>query len=206
MKLLIPLIITFISLSSGVLSASELVKVSRVDNRDIIQLYFSFDTAPAYSQTVNKRRVNLIFKQTQTPFNFEMLEADSNIVKILPQPKNGDFVLSLFFRYEPQYYKFSKNTDDKIVFEVLLGNQFSKSYKELADRLKGLTVLNRNSVDNTNPYLLSPYTKDWMSFFSRYESPVTLEIPIRFNLPPFPLIHLLPSRIRGDQHNISRYA
>ncbi len=203
MKLLIPLIITFISLSSGVLSASELVKVSRVDNRDIIQLYFSFDTAPAYSQTVNKRRVNLIFKQTQTPFNFEMLEADSNIVKILPQPKNGDFVLSLFFRYEPQYYKFSKNTDDKIVFEVLLGNQFSKSYKELADRLKGLTVLNRNSVDNTNPYLLSPYTKDWMSFFSRYESPVTLEIPIRFNLPPFPLIHLLPSRIRGDQQTIS---
>jgi len=204
MKQIIPLIITlFISIPSGSLLASELVKVSRVDNRDIIQLYFSFDKTPAFSQTVNKRRINLIFKQTQTPFKFEMLEADSNIVKILPQPKNGDFILSLFFRYEPQYYKFTRNTDDKIVFEVLLGNQFSKSYKELAERLKGLTVLDRNSVDNTNPYLLSPYTKDWMSFFSQYESPVTLEIPVQFSLPPFPIIHLLPSGVGGERQTMS---
>ncbi|MCK5517043.1 MAG: hypothetical protein KAI39_09235, partial [Desulfobulbaceae bacterium] len=143
------------------------------------------------------------FKQTQTLPDFEIFEADSDIVKILPQPKNGDFALSLFFRYKPQYHKFTKSRDDKIVFEVLLGNQFSKSYRDLANRLKGLTVLDRNSIDDNNPYLSSPYTKDWMLFFSQYESPVPLEIPVQFSFLPFPIIHLLPAEMSGEEQILS---
>ncbi len=158
------------------LLASELSNVSRVDNRDIVQLYFSFDKVPAFSMTVNEKRINLIFQHTQTLPDLKIFEADGNIVKILPLPKSDEFVLSLFFRYKPQYHRITKSKDDKIVFEVLLGNQFSKSYKDLADRLKGLTVLDRSPTDSTNPYLLSPYTSDWISFFSEYESPVTIEI------------------------------
>ena len=203
MKRLIPLITLFSLMSCGSLLASELIGVSRVDNRDIIQLYFSFDKAPVFSMTMNGRRINLIFKQTQTLPDFEIFEADSDIVKILPQPKNGDFALSLFFRYKPQYHKFTKSRDDKIVFEVLLGNQFSKSYRDLANRLKGLTVLDRNSIDDNNPYLSSPYTKDWMLFFSQYESPVPLEIPVQFSFLPFPIIHLLPAEMSGEEQILS---
>ncbi len=200
MKRLIPFILIFSFMFCNSLPASELTKMSRVDNRDIIQLYFSFNKAPTFSKTVNERRINLIFRQTQTLPDFEIFEADSNIVKILPQSKNGDFVLSLFFRYKPQNHKFTRSSDGNIVFEVLLGNQFSKSYKDLADRLDGLTLLDRNSVDYTNPYLFSPYTKNWMSFFSQYESPVTLEIPVQFSFLSFPIIHLLPAEmIGGDQ-------
>jgi len=203
MKHLIPLIIVFSFMSCNSLLASELINVSRVDNRDIVQLYFSFDKAPAFSMTVNGRRINLIFQKTQSLPDFKIFEADSNIVKILPQPIDGDFVLSLFFRYKVQSHKFTKSRDDKIVFEVLLGNQFSKSYKDLADRLKGLTVLDRNATDDNNPYLSSPYTRDWMLFFSQYESPVILEIPVQFSFMPFPIIRLLPAEMSEGQQILS---
>ncbi len=185
------------------LLASELSNVSRVDNRDIVQLYFSFDKVPAFSMTVNEKRINLIFQHTQTLPDLKIFEADGNIVKILPLPKSDEFVLSLFFRYKPQYHRITKSKDDKIVFEVLLGNQFSKSYKDLADRLKGLTVLDRSPTDSTNPYLLSPYTSDWISFFSEYESPVAIEIPLKFSFIPFPAIHLLPFKMHGDSKILS---
>jgi hypothetical protein len=203
MKHSIPYIIASIFMFCSSLLASELANVSRVDNRDIVQLYFSFDKVPAFSMTVNEKRINLIFQQTQPLPDLEMFEADGDIVKILPLPKDGEFVLSLFFRYKPQYHRITKSKDNKIVFEVLLGNQFSKSYKDLADRLMGLTVVDRSPTDSTNPYLLSPYTSDWMSFFSKYESPVTIGIPLKFSYIPFPAIHLLPVKMRGDSKMLS---
>ncbi len=203
MKHCLPYIIVSIFMSCSSLLASELIEVSRVDNRDIVQLYFSFDKAPSFSMTVNEKRINLVFRKTQPLPDLELFEADGDIVKILPLPKGNEFVLSLFFRYKPQYHRLSKSKDDKIVFEALLGNQFSKSYKDLADKLKGLTVLDRSPMDSTNPYLLSPYTSDWMSFFSEYESPVVIEIPLKFSLIPFPVIHLLPVKMRGDRKILS---
>lgn len=47
-----------ICMSYNSLLASELIQVSRVDNGDIVQLYFSFDRAPAFSETVNERRID----------------------------------------------------------------------------------------------------------------------------------------------------
>jgi len=192
MKRYIFFITVFICIFGSQISASELTKVVRVDNKGTIQLYFSFKDTPAFSTTDNERRINLIFEQTEPVSDLKLFEADSRIVKILSRSTGGGFVLSLFFRYKPQNYKLSKSIDDKIVFEVLLGNQYTKSYTDLTDRLKGLTVLDRNSIDFSNPYVLSPYVKDWMSFFSKYEAPVKIELPVQFSPPPFPLIRLLP--------------
>lgn len=172
--------------------ASELVKISRVDTKDIVQLYFSFDTTPKFSTTSNKRRIDLIFADTVPTADLAIFAADDNIVKILPRPAKSEFVLSLFFRYQPQNHKLTISSDGKLVFEVLLGNEFSKSYQELAERLKGLTVLDRIPTDPSNPAILSPYAKNWMSFFANFEAPLEITPPVKFTSPPFPLIQLLP--------------
>ncbi len=192
MNPLLTLLIIFLYMFDGQVMASELSKITRLDNRDSIQLYFSFDKPPVFYNTANEKRINLIFPQSKIAPDLQMFEADNKIVKILSQHKDGNYILSLFFRYKPQNYKFSKSADKKIVLEVLLGNRFSKSYKNLADRLKGLTVLDRNSSDYSNPYILSPYSSDWISFFSKYESPVDIDIPLQFIFPPFPIIQILP--------------
>jgi hypothetical protein len=176
----------------GQASASELLQVSRAESGDMIQLFFIFDKAPAFSETINEKRLNLIFKNTRIKEKKDFLKTDDKIVKILSRTDNSNYILSLFFRYKPQHYTVARNDDDKIVVEILPGNRYSKSYKDLAKKLEGLTVIDRSGVDYTNPYIFSPYVKDWMTFFSRYESPVTIKVPVAFTLPPFPVVGLLP--------------
>ena len=192
MKSSISYIIVAALFISTPLCASELLGVSRAESGDMIQIYFLFDKAPSFSETINGRRLNLIFNNTELKKKITFFKLDDKIVKILSHSENGNFIFSLFFRYTPQHYTVSKNGDDKIVVEILPGNRYSKSYKELAKKLEGLTVIDRSRVDYTNPYVFSPYVKNWMSFFSQYESPVSISVPVKFTLPPFPVIGMLP--------------
>ena len=172
--------------------ASELLKVSKTESKDIVQFYFTFDVAPEFTSFRSDRRIDLEFADTTRASSISLGEPDSDIVKILPRPEKNRFIVSLFFRYRPQRHKISKSGDGKLVFEVLLGNEYSKSYQDLADRLKGLTVLEITAADATNPKLISPYARDWRSFFARFESPVAIDVPVKFSSPPFPLMALLP--------------
>ncbi len=200
MKRILPCILLFLGLLHCTAYASELTGVTRVHKKDIVQLYFSFDVTPKFTSTRSDRRIDLEFLGTTPAPSLSLGEPDGDIVKILPRPTKDGFILSLFFRYRPQNYKLTKSEDGKLVFEVLLGNEYSKSYQKLADRLKGLTVLERTSSDTSNPYLTCPYARDWMSFFSRYEAPVKIDVPVKFSSPPFPVIGLLPP---GGKENLA---
>ena len=180
------------------LAASELKKISRVNVKDILQIYFSFDEPPAFSGTANERRLDITFTSSERAKDLELLSPDDKVVKILTRMDGKDLIVSLFFRYQPQKFTLSPNVNNGVVLEVLLGNEYSKSYKNLADKLKGLTVVDRATPDFTNPYILSPYTSDWRSFFSSYESPVHIDIPVTFTPPPFPVVALLPPSSRAN--------
>lgn len=179
--------------------ASELLKVNRVNARDVVQLYFKFDTPPRFETVGDKKRVNIIFYASETSDTFKMIEPDNNIVKILSRKVDNRLIISFFFRYQPQNYQLTQSGDNNIVFETLLGNQYTKSYQNLADRLKGLTVVDRTTPDFTNPYTITPYVKDWRSFFIEYETPISINLSVKFTVPPFPIIALLPP---GNQENI----
>jgi tetratricopeptide (TPR) repeat protein len=172
--------------------ASQLTKVVRLNAKDLVQIYFTFDTPPAFQVTGNNKRIDLIFADSTLSSTATFFPPDDDIVKILPLPKKPDLTVSLFFRYKPQKFKLTKSSDGKIVFETLLGNEYSKTYQELAERLKGVSELSRVTTDFANPAIQSPYKKDWMSFFSSYESPVEINVPVKFTLPPFPIIRFLP--------------
>ena len=192
MKRLLACILLWLTVLHCTADASELIKVSRIDRKDIVQFYFTFDVPPEFSSIRSERRIDLEFFKTTSAPSVSLGSPDKDIVKILPRPAEDKFILSLFFRYRPQDHKLTRSSDGKLVFEVVLGNEYSNSYQDLADRLKGLTVLESAPLDALNPYLQSPYAKDWPSFFSRYESPVAIDIPVKFSYPPFPLISLLP--------------
>ncbi len=180
--------------------ASRLSKVSRLDTRDVVQLYFTFDEPPKFSTFASDRRLDLIFSGASAEEKLELFAPDADIVKILPRQEGDELIFSLFFRYKPQRFSLTKNSDDKIVCEILLGNEYSKTYEKLAERLKGVQELDRVPVDYTNPTLQSPYRADWRSFFSSYEAPLSLEVPVRFTPPPFPIARFLPP---GRDSNLS---
>ncbi len=178
--------------------ASQLSKVARLDSRDLVQLYFTFDKTPKYKITNHDRRIDLIFSSTSISPDMSFFPADEDIVKILPRPGNTELIVSLFFRYKPQNSKISENKDGKVVFETRLGNEYSKTYQELAERLKGLGELSRIPEDYSNPVVQCPYRKDWMSFFSSYESSVDIEVPVKFTITPFPIIRFIPPGLEGN--------
>jgi hypothetical protein len=192
MRLIIYFTLLLLSVLQCSVQASELLKMARIDTKDVVHIYFSFDKTPQFTSAQYDRRIDLEFFQTTQSPKVSLGEPDNDIVKILPRPGEDRYILSLFFRYRPQQYKLTKSSDGNLVFEVLLGNQYSKSYQDMADRLKGITVLERLSLNSSNPYQMSPYAKDWMSFFSQYESPLTIKAPVKFSSPPFPIIDLLP--------------
>lgn len=171
---------------------AQLIKVARLDSRGLVQIFFTFDQPPKFSTFANNRRLDLIFTAATISDAMELFPPDEEIVKILPRSENGDLILSLFFRYKPQNFTVNTSSDGKIVCEILLGNEFSKTYQELSERLKGVQELDRVPVDFTNPYIQSPYKDDWTSFFSIYEAPLRPEVPVRFTLPPFPIARFLP--------------
>ena len=192
MKQLILTILASILLWSGDIIASELVKLSRVDTKGILQIYFTFDKVPLFSGTADKRRIDVRFEDTTAVNDLQVITSDNKIVKVLTRREKDNLILSLFFRYQPQKFKLTPNANNIIVLEVLIGNEYSNSYKNLANKLKGLTIVDRATPDFTNPYILSPYRSDWISFFSNYESPIHIDIPVTFTPPPFPIIELLP--------------
>lgn len=199
MKRLIPLILLLLLSFSTDLSASELLRTSRVDTKNVLQIYFTFDQAPVFSGSSNKRRIDVQFEATDAAQNLQLFSPDDKIVKLLTRKDKAALIVSIFFRYEPQQYKLTANADNGVVLEVLLGNEYSTSYKNLAEKLKGLTVVDRATPDFTNPYVLSPYKSDWTSFFSNYESEIKIDIPVSFTPPPFPIIELLPP---GGRENL----
>lgn len=199
MKGFLLILITIFCLLPNQLSASILQKVSRVDAKDVIQLYFNFDEAPVFSSNADKRRIDLIFDKTTKADDFELFAEDDRIVKILSREVREKLILSLFFRYAPQNHSLILSPDMTIVFEVLLGNEYSRAYQDLADRLQGLTVVDRRAPDFSNPFIISPYRQDWHSFFSDYEPPIDLSIDVQFTLPPFPLVALLPPGLEGNK-------
>ncbi len=196
-------ILFFASLCGQNLTAAELEKIARVDSLESVQIYFTFDFPPKYSDMQSERRIDLTFLNTSLSPGLEMIEADGNIVKILSRSTPDKITISLFFRYKPQKYSLRLSSDNNnIVFDVLLGNEYSRTYRDLADRLQGLTVERRVQPDTVNPYQTTPYTRDWMSFFALHESPVQLSVPVSFNLPPFPVIALLPP---DESENLSLF-
>ena len=189
---ILPLILLWLLVLPIQAQAARLLKISRLDAKDVVQLFLTFDTPPQYTTFTNNRRVDLIFTASKISEDLQLFPPDEEIVKILPRSEKDDLILSLFFRYQPQRLKMSTSPDGKIVCEILLGNEYSKTYQELAKRLKGLQTLDRVPIDYTNPSIQCPYKEDWTSFFTSYEAPLDLAVPVRFTPPPFPIVRYLP--------------
>lgn len=179
--------------STQVQAASTVQRISKVQNRDLVQIFISFDRLPEYRHNASDRRLDLIMQDTEFAESLPLFPEDEVIVKILTIPRQSEAVVSFFFRYPPQQLTVSTGEERVVVVELLPGNRFSKTYEEVSRQLSGITILERDQKDYSNPVLSSPYAANWRSFFTTYESAVTIEAPVRFTLPDFPAVRLILS-------------
>lgn len=184
----------------SVLATGLLTGINRTDETSSLQLYFRFSELPEYEVTQNNRRVDLLIKNTLPTDTLILPTTDDRMIKSLSKKQDGNTLLSFFFRYPPQKItKRSRQKPASLMLDVLLGNQFTTMYPDLSTRFDGLTQLDRDAIDYTNPVYLSPYTENWLSFFTQYESPVTIDLPVTFTLPPFPLAQYINGELEQNE-------
>lgn len=171
---------------------STLVKIAKAEGKDIAQIFFSFDNLPTYSHKVSNKRVDVLLEKTLPSTELQLFASDERIIRIVPSIHEDMTIVSLFFRYQPQKIDLETSSDGKLVLEILLGNRYSRSYQDLSERLKGLTVVEEEKIDYSNPLLSSPYAYNWRSFIQLYEPAIDIAVPIKFTTPPFPVIALIP--------------
>ena len=197
MKKKIPILLLFLLLLPTLADAESILsKINKIDTKDTVELYCSFDKLPVYRSATRSKRIDFILENTVLAKDFVFFKEDDKIVKILSQHKNNKTVLSFFFRYPPQKFEVVPNSDEnKLVVNILLGNAYSSALPGLASKLSGLTIVERTTKDFSNPFIASPYAADWRSFFKLYESKWAISVPVQYTILPFPAIQfLLPDR------------
>ncbi len=177
-------------------TCAQLETIDRTDETTSLQLYFRFTELPEYELSSRKRRIDLFLKNISAVENIQLPDSDDRIIKVLSRQQEDGLLLSFFFRYPPQ--KVAENARQEpasLMLDILLGNPFTAMYPDLSTKFKGLTLLNRDAIDYTNPVHISPYPENWRSFFSNYESPVVITPATTFTLPPFPMAAVVDSQL-----------
>ncbi len=200
MKKIAVLIILFFPIPG--LYASANTTLIRVDERKVnnhIVLTFLFDLTPAYTVRQSGKRIDLILKKTIVGDSALHFSPNGDIVKFLPLVDTDQASLSFFLRYQPRQAKISAGKDNSLILDIGLGE--SRPHTDIVSDLQRPPSNGKTSPAG-NPLTLSPYAHDWRLFFHRYESRVTIKVPVQFTLPPFPLIKLLPPEMEKNLHLI----
>jgi len=167
-------------------------KMSKYEDNDSIRIFMAFNELPRFEKKVHSKRLDIVLKDTEILQDVALFEEDDKIVKILTEQKEDLAIVSLFFRYIPQKVEVSVNAEDSLVIDLLLGNRFTRSYQDLSTRLQGVTLIERKTEDFSNPLIVSKFAHDWKTFFSDYETVVSITAPVEIYIPLFPIIRLLP--------------
>lgn len=165
-----------------------------------MQIFLRFSESPSHTLKKLGKRIDLILNDTVPSSDFKPLDGNDKMIKMISKTYRDHMRISIYFRYPPQNVGLRQSREtSSLMLDILLGNPFSALYPDLSARLHGLTVLNRNEVDFTNPLHAAPYGDNWRLFIEKYESPVTIRPKQRFSLPPFPLAAGITPRIAVDQ-------
>ncbi len=187
--IIILLLLAVNQFSTGSAHAVSFLKaVNRADEANHLQLFFHFDQVPVFTTTTIGRKVDLILENTILNEPLATPTLDGKIIKITRERQKTKALLSFYFRYPPQ--KITTESDKEtatLILDILPGVPPSSIQSELSSKQRNYSVAEQDVLEALNPVKLSGYAKDWLSFFTEYESEVTINVPPKFLLPPFPL-------------------
>ncbi len=181
-------ILLFLPLKQAMADSAILRQVSKTTETGKMQIFLRLSSLPAYKIETLGKRVDLVLSNTIPTKSFKMLSGDKKMIRMISEKQAGDLLLSFYFRYPPQHVRVKKIEETtSIMLDIQLGNPLSARYPDLSSDLHGLTLLNREEIDFTNPIYASSYGTDWKLFIRTYESPVVIRPHFIYSLPPFPL-------------------
>ncbi len=185
--------------ATDIYAAATMLRMNRLDSNDLSQIFITFDQLPKYSHEISGKRINLIFAETIKDDDFRLLATDGRIVKCLVNTHDTSTILSIFLRYPPQKVHLATATANQLALEIVIGNEYSTTYQDFSQKLHGLTVLRDSRTAYTSPLHNSAYAPDWKSFLERYQPEITLDIPVHYTLPDFPVLAQFPNNTVSEK-------
>ena len=202
MKLyILTFLLVLVSVSEG--TAAQLSRISSVKFAASTQLYAYFDELPSYRQRISKRRLDLILFNTSVADILPQPDPDAAIVKSLVLQEQENTILSFFFRYIPQDLTISTEGNTTLIIDLIPGNRFTGTYRQLSSSLGLLTPVSPERETTINPLTFSPYRNEWRSFIENFVSAPELDPAPKPFFPPFPILSLVvPSDLPGTPESL----
>jgi tetratricopeptide (TPR) repeat protein len=185
---------------TSAMAASVLQRVNRGDEPTRVQLFLHFDRLPGFQLATDGRKIDVELLDTTSAPSLPAPAADERMIKMVTKEQPPKTIVSFYFRYPPQKVTTEGNKETSmLLIDVLLGNQLSATYPELTTKLQGVSVVKRTDSSSFNPLNNSLYASNWLSFFTKYESPVEIKPQPRLHLPPFPLASAIAPVLDNEQ-------
>ncbi|MBT8347594.1 MAG: hypothetical protein KJO28_14955, partial [Desulfofustis sp.] len=166
-SLILTLLFFIVSISEG--SGAQLTRISTSESATSTQIYAHFDELPLYQERLSDRRLDLTLIDTRAMEFLVQPEPDDVIIKTLVVQQQEDTRLSIFFRYAPQGLSISSTSDSTLIIDLIPGNRFTGSFRELGSSLGLMVPVEQRQETLISPLAFTPYKNNWRSFFADFE-------------------------------------
>ncbi len=190
MRLLLLSILFCVCATSVGYGDSQLNRISASAAGSSVKVFAFFDKLPIFNERVSQKRLDITLSGTVTTETLRLPEPDDTIVKTLLLTDQDKTILSFFFRYVPQDIKVAASEANTLIIEVVPGNRFTQTFKELSADLGGVSVVASDAETKANPLTFSAYAADWTVFFRDFEITSQIKPTPSFYFPDFPLVAL----------------
>ncbi len=169
---------------------AELQRVQVEQDVNMVKIILSFDRIPLHTLATSGQKVEVTLLDTYVREEMPSPTDSDSIARVLVGASTDRLLLSFLFRRPPRFVnQFKRSEKKQLVLEVYWREQDSGSRPAISRSLPGgLHVSAAGGV--SRKAIASKYHGHWEQFFNDYERPIELNPPMRYTLPPFPLIGL----------------
>lgn len=170
----------------------QLREITKQEGLDTTRLALRFSQVPVYRLETSGQRVDLFLSDTEGDSSLTSLPEDGKVVRILLGQQEQLLLTSFLLRTVPENVKvLTSKGSDELVLELYWGDHRSPARLAIASKLRGVPTV---QADGTTIRLGegTGYREEWRQFFSGFETPLVVPLPLQYTLPPLPLVLYQP--------------
>lgn len=173
----------------------ELKRVRIEQDVNTVRIVLGFDRIPSYELTTSGQKIEIILLDTFVRAGVTVPKGSESVARILIGESPQRLLLSFLLRRPPVFVNAVKRVDEnEIALDVYWREQVKGTRPAISRSLPGgIHIDPAGGVSRR--VIASKYSGQWEQFFYAYEGSFDLDIPLRYTLPPFPVLALyLPAR------------
>ena len=175
-------LLLFSATASARMPSSRLLEASKSEGPRSTHFSFRLSEVPSYSVNVSGQRVDLLLRDTLIEEGLPSLPEDGNFIRMFQVKQGADSLITLLLRRPPSHVDArASEKPERILLDLFWADESSRP--SLAPVLSGRSRPTPASVIALQA-LSSPFSGDWLRFFSDFEQPRA--VPLKPSAAVFP--------------------